>query len=573
MTQWSEQLRLMKEQKGRGERPTPASNKLFFATVRDHLNTHADRLTGGSETHALEKEWNAETQCALRCATLACLVDVSSRRTMQELAVVTFSWHLALLRIISSPPSGGDQKSRLLAARLLTNLVTGNPTTASTVMTTIPLSPTPDQISDSIRMAYECDEESSGSERSSIKSLNWVDAMLACSRSENRDALAAVVAAIHNCIAVVDDDLTLSVASDPILISATLRHILPASAVIRDSKASAADEATEWISLFLEQLTGLGLLPTLYFAVGSSSIVTPEHLVLLQCISGRVDEWLESANMTTSLHPLGNTDDRLTETHLFLARLASRMRKSTNDCATPATTTSPTAAAASIEPLDADFSILSKSALTVVLEILATSLGSDSSREVMALVRSKLGTETDIILEAALDLGVTVDALLLSSRGVRARELKLQDEDQRWITTLVRVLGNACFRCRSNQDALRHIHIPTVLIEDHALHLQPQDEELHRTALHVLLSCTSLAYGCFTLREWSIVALRNALEGNLENQTLVEKLEAQQPLQSPELKKMGFQVDLDRQGKVKLVPTEAAAASEASHADPHTDDN
>ena len=566
MIHWSEQLRLLKEQKGRGERPTPASNSIFFATVRDHLNTHADRLTGDSETHDISREWSTETQCALRCATLACLADASSRRTMQELAVVTHSWHLALFRIISSPQSGGDQKSRLLAARLLTNLVTGNLTTASTVMTSIALSPSPDQISESIRMACDCDDESPGSKRSSIQSLNWVDAMLACSRSDNRDALAAVVAALHNCVAVVDDDMTASVASDQILMSTTLRHILSASAVVRDSKASATDEATEWISLLLEQLTGLGLLPTLYVAVGSSSIVTPEHLVLLQCISGRVDEWLESSTMTSSLHPLGNTDDRLTETHLFLARLASRMRKSTQDCASPTTEISPATPAALIEPVDSDFSILTKSALILVLEILATSLGSDSSHDVMALVRSKLGAETGIIIDAALDLGLTVDALLQSSRGIKARELKLQDEDQRWITTLVRVLGNACFRCRPNQDALRHIHIPIKLIEDPPLHLQPSEEELHRTAIHVLLSCTSLAYGCFTLREWSVVALRNVLEGNLDNQTLVEKLEAQQPLQSPELERMGLQVDLDRQGKVKIVPT-AAAALESSDAD------
>ena len=573
MIKWSEELRLLKEQKRRGESSALASRAEFFAALSDHLESHADRLSRDSESsHALE--WNMETQCALQCAitTLACasqqllVADASSSRTMlQERAVVTYAWHLALLRIISSRPvAGSDSKSRLLAARLLSNLVTGNPTTASTVMTSIAHSPSADQVAASIKMMSH--KESSESTRiPSIQSLNWVDAMLACAQSGNRGALAAVVAALHNCVAMIDDDMRASVASDQILISTMLRHILPTSTIVQDANPSAADEATEWISLFLEQLTGLGLLPTIFFAIGSSSVVTPEHLVLLHCISGRVDEWLESATTTTAPHPLGNTDDRLVETHIFLAKLASRMRMSTNDCAT---------AAVLVDSLDSDCSLLTKSGLIVVLEILATSLGSDSNRDGMTLVRTKLGTETEIILEVALDLGVTVDALLQSSRGVKARELKLQDEDQRWITTLVRILGNACFRCRSNQDALRQAYVPTLIIHEQLVQLQSPPDEQHRSALHVLLSCTSLAYGCFTLREWAIVALRNVLEGNLENQALVEKLEAQQPLQSPELEKMGFQVDLDRQGKVKIVQTAKTTITtlKASNAESQTED-
>ena len=568
--QWGEELRRLKTQNASGE--TLASNPSFFATLRDHLETHADRLSNCSEAHTMEKKWNLETQCALRCATLAC-ADTSSRCTIQELGVVTYAWHLSLFRIISSPP-GSDQKSRLLAARLLSNLVTGNPRTALTVMTSIARSPSADQVAASIKVMSKYEESSASAQIASIQSMNWTDAMLSCSRSGNRDALAAVVAALHNCVAVIDDDMRAIVASDQILISTMLRHILPASNIVQDSNQSAADDATEWISVFLDRLTGLGLLPTLFFSIGSSSVVTPEHLVLLHCISGRVDEWLQSATTSSTLHPLGDTNDCLIETHLFLARLASQLRKAADDNAAPAAET--TSAAALVDNLDSDTSLLTKSALIVVLEILATSLGSDSNRDAMALVRSKLGTETEIIIEVALDLGLTVDALLQSSRGVKARELKLRDEDQRWITTLVRVLGNICFRCRSNQDALRYVNVPTMIVDDQAAKVPPPPHnEQHRTALHVLLSCTSLAYGCFTLREWAIVALRNVLEGNLENQELVEKLEAQQPLQSPELEKMGLQVDLDRQGKVKIVQTAKATATalEASDSGLQADDN
>ena len=65
--------------------------------------------------------------------------------------------------------------------------------------------------------------------------------------------------------------------------------------------------------------------------------------------------------------------------------------------------------------------------------------------------------------------------------------------------------------------------------------------------------------------KWAIVALRNVLEGNLENQELLEKLEVQQLLQSPELEKMGLQVDLDRRGTtVKIVQQTAKASSTAT---------
>jgi ataxin-10 len=73
-----------------------------------------------------------------------------------------------------------------------------------------------------------------------------------------------------------------------------------------------------------------------------------------------------------------------------------------------------------------------------------------------------------------------------------------------------------------------------------------------RNVLHVLLSCTSFGTSCFTLREWGVIAIRNVLENNTQNQQVVALLEAQKPVQSAALDSAGVQVSLDQQGKVSL---------------------
>jgi hypothetical protein len=74
--------------------------------------------------------------------------------------------------------------------------------------------------------------------------------------------------------------------------------------------------------------------------------------------------------------------------------------------------------------------------------------------------------------------------------------------------------------------------------------------------LHVLLSCTSLSHTCFTLREWSVVTIRHALEDNESNQDLVAQLEAQQAAPAAALDDMGLRMQLQANGKVSLEPQE-----------------
>lgn len=73
-----------------------------------------------------------------------------------------------------------------------------------------------------------------------------------------------------------------------------------------------------------------------------------------------------------------------------------------------------------------------------------------------------------------------------------------------------------------------------------------------RNGLHVLLTCTTHATSCFTLREWGVIAIRNVLEDNALNQAVVEELMAQGPVESADLEQAGVRVQLDSKGKVSL---------------------
>ena len=74
-----------------------------------------------------------------------------------------------------------------------------------------------------------------------------------------------------------------------------------------------------------------------------------------------------------------------------------------------------------------------------------------------------------------------------------------------------------------------------------------------RTGLHVILSATSLAPACFTLREWCIVAIRNAVENNAANTETVRRLEANQVMDdTPELRRAGVKVEMDAKGNVSV---------------------
>jgi hypothetical protein len=60
------------------------------------------------------------------------------------------------------------------------------------------------------------------------------------------------------------------------------------------------------------------------------------------------------------------------------------------------------------------------------------------------------------------------------------------------------------------------------------------------------------------LREWTVVAIRNALEQNPDNQAIVAELEARAPVQSETLQELGIRLELDprRGGTVSVTNVE-----------------
>jgi hypothetical protein len=499
----------------------------------------------------LTKALIVETRAALRFATV-CLANPETRVALQDKAILEYHWHISLAFVLTLTKC--DNKCRVLMARLLSNLVSSNPTSATAVAHSIPTSPSNEVIDERIRQSLTsvsihheiCNDQSLENEHTPT----WVDLMLACASC--RDALAAIVAALYNCIVSIPpmekfqgEPFAIRVTLDRLLVSTLLRQLLPATSVtaaaasLNDSNVdNNGDEATEWIVQTVEKLCQLGLLPQLYNSAAASgkNTVTPELIVLLHCVARAVHE---NADDTTSNKPLLGRhagDTAIVSSHVFIANqfcLINTVLSSSNETNDEST----------IESFDPS---LTREAWYLVLEILATSLGNDSDSS-MTQTRLALGRDTALVPTVALDLGIVVDSLSASNQGRNARELVISNQEQRQITGLVQLIGNVCYRCRPNQDLVRATPVPGLSEGCHSC--------MDRTALHVLLSCTSLSYGCFTLREWAIVALRNVLEGNEANQALVQQLEAQEPMQSAELSSMGVRVDMDSDGKVRVVPT------------------
>ena len=421
----------------------------------------------------------------------------------------------------------------------------------------------------------------------------------------DRKTLAVVAAALHNSIAsIVETDIYANandsnvnsnneaktmccvLSSDHMLVSNLVRYILPAQVILPEKKDGAgtgactteekdlSDDATEWISRLLENLCTLGMLPWLFAALGSedeSNIqgITPEQLVLLHCIASAVEDYNEhSVSRTTGGKydfPLGiHLSERSSSLQCLIDQYCAfrhQLKRAKDDKHIISEEIHE-------ERYSGEYACM-ENASNLILDILSNALSVravkddqdyndiDSDVDSFANMRKITGQTTDILPTILLDLGRLVDKFGIENRGVKARELKITDCDQHLVTSIVRLIGNICYKCKDNQDLVRKTIVP---MEEHTqLPKEPYDigreessSKTCRNGLHVLLSCTSFAYGCFTLREWAIVAIRMTLDDNPENQKQVEELEAHQALETPELKKLGVKVDMDKRGKVKV---------------------
>lgn len=549
------------------------------------------------------------------------------------------------------------RKVRVLAARLLCNIVTDNHLAAGIMLRDLPLSPALDLVEN--RIAVSVIGSTVNNEIVDDDMIFWSDLVNATAKvgagntkrdgkssfsyghqSEDREALAAVAAALHNLLTslegsssfaeqhreaplrvgasngnssedkverrpMVPSNMAFEIASDGILLNSLLRHILPAKSVLQShiereganpsrpkfippvstEEENISDSATEWISFILERLASRGLFLNMLRSVGGkkSNAVTPEQVVLVSCIRQAVDDYhhaLTSTSetkqtvqrrsssgikMSTSAHPLwGRADAGANQASysriavpvlLSLANEIEGFRLKLNSLRQDR----------SLAMYDGEDDCTTH-IIDDLSDILAQSLGdydaltSIGKEDFIADARSVLGRETSLISSCCKELGRILDVALARNAGRKAREMQLDSQEQRTAIMSVRLLANIIYQCRYNQDLLRMTPVPVLDVEmantnwaSSNAAQSTNDIPTERTGLHVLLSATTLAPACFTLREWCIVAIRNAVEENAANTETIRSLEANQALNdTPELRRMGIKIDIDAKGKVHM---------------------
>ena len=575
---WEELLKESRVMRLDGETCWKTRFSASFPAWKEQLLLYIGIICQGSEVNDRQatipeeqrKKLALDTRLALRFAlSVLSFDDEELRREIQSEAVMGCQWHIPLASILSQQK--GDSKCRIMAARIISNLVTHNKSTSIEILSAIPLSPSKEVINS--RILDNMTEVQNPVKRDDVScEPNWVDMVLYAAWKGNREAVAAIVAALHNAICSLDlDDNTqesfvLNTASDSTLVSTILRHFISVEDIRKsfqddETKEATLDPATQWIQLLLSKLSRLGKLPEMYVASGSHklSCIVPEQVVLLHCLVKEVTGAVtQPGNDNETFNPLGGEagwEKGLSRSHTFLAELFTDLHKSLL----------PAVSNASHNNTDAmndesDMQLM-KSASLAVLDILGASMGVEN--QATGHLRQHLGRATKLIQNAGQVLGSLVDLLSKRSFGCTSRELNLSNEEQQILTSLVRLLGNLCFRCRYNQDLIRKTDIGNAVGNKQ----EATDGGTHqRSILHVLLSCTSFGHACFTLREWTIVAIRNILDNNALNQEEVARLEAQEPVATAELKNAGVRVKMDRGGKVSLaVLDEADEENGTSH--------
>lgn len=492
-----------------------------------------------------------ETRAALRFA-LCCFSskDETERIKIQTLSITEFHLHIPLTILLSQ--ERGDSKCRVFAARLFSNLVASNDVTASVISRDIGLSPSQDELSITLQNTLCPNEECP--QRDLLQKPTWVSMLISSRRGTDRDALSAVTAALYNCIVALHGNNQVSwnnrIAGDSMLISTLLRQFISVNIVTQsitretdignsNKESDDWDSATDWIFLVVIRLMNFGMLPTMYrsiagngslssFQSSTNNSVLPEQNVLLHCAAHEAQTFMDHA---TRDHPTKNPfggdigSESIQASYEFLSSIFCQHYGKTTG-------------------LDSTDTELARSAALSCLDVISISLGVDHPDSTM--LREYLGETTELLRTASVALGSLVDELTERSNGLKARDLKLSSDEQQWMVSLVRLLGNLCYHCRLNQDRLRLTLVPTARAST------IDDSVQSRNALHVVLSCTTFATSCFTLREWVVVAIRNILHENEENQNEVAALDAQNPIQSAALDHAGIRVKMEKGGKVSL---------------------
>mmetsp|Transcript_18579 Transcript_18579/g.52861 ORF Transcript_18579/g.52861 Transcript_18579/m.52861 type:complete len:302 (+) Transcript_18579:2-907(+) len=277
----------------------------------------------------------------------------------------------------------------------------------------------------------------------------------------------------------------------------------------------------------------------------AKALVLPEHNVLLHCAAQEAQSFIDNETKIPGegKNPFGGEMGwkTLKTNYEFLANLFCLHYQGSNDADNDGD--------GDDDDDDETDSQLARSAALSSLDIISITLGLDNPE--CTKLREHLGSHTELLATSSKCLGSLVDELTERSEGLKARDLKLSSEEQQWIVTLVRVIGNMCYNSRSNQDRIRMTLVPPSKALS-TTNTATTNSDVARNALHVLMSCTSFATSCFTLREWGVIAIRNILQDNEENQKVVAALDAQDPIQTAALDQAGVRVKMDKNGQVSL---------------------
>ncbi len=495
-----------------------------------------------------------ETRSALRFS-LCCFSchDDIQRNEMQSLSITQYQWHIPLSIMLSQEK--GDSKCRIFAAKLFSNLVASNHVTAAKISSTIGLSPSVDEISNALQKKLSQNHEG---QIGHWQKSSWVSMLISSARETDREALSGVTAALYNCLVALREENQISfgrsLASDSMLVSTLLRHFISVNVVKhsiekkeqkkdfdKDNEDGDWDSATDWIFLLLVRLMGLGMLPVMYMSIAGKGallspkgdLVLPEQNVLLHCAAHEAQSFMDNAakHDHDSKNPFGGDVgwECVKTSYEFLTDLFCQYSKG----------------AIGVGCNDSELAL---SAALSSIDVISISLGVDHPDSTN--LRKYLGSNTDLLRTSSNLLGSLVDELTKRAEGLKARDLQLSSEEQQWMVSLVRLMGNLCYQCRTNQDRLRMTIVPSAKASESTS--TSTNSDVSRNALHVVLSCSTFATSCFTLREWVVVAIRNILHQNEENQNVVAALDAQDPVQSTALDHAGVRVTMEKSGKISL---------------------
>ena len=439
------------------------------------------------------KDVTLDTRIALRVVLMATAVG----QVREELHSLIPLLPNQLVCLMSCP---ADARCRLLGARLLCNLTSSG--RSLNLLEEVPMAPDAARLEKQLKSGLFPEVEMS---KGASRSPSWVEIL--ANNSGLRDVVAAVVAALQNTLVAHDTPLL-----DPLLLATLLRQMVPVVEIVPQEGYS-VDSATEWIAIVLVAQCQKGHLSDMFNSLSREGIVVPEQMVLLRCIEAEVVRYTDEEY---GVHPLGCSVQVLEQSHCFLASIAVALSIETSD------------------DTDSTDLLLWRERRLCAMTILVESLCVDTKDNVS--LRAAVQRDTSILKKFSRELGRLLDSCLSKVAGVKARQMSLAASDQQTLVLLVRAIGCLCFKCRANQDALREIQVLPA----------------PRTALHVLLSVTSLSPACFTLREWAIVSLRYALDENLENQQVVEELQSKDVVQSAALDELGVQISLNGRGEVKI---------------------